>query len=153
MYLKNMKLYYANTNQEKVRVDILLLGKADLRENSINRILWYFYDYKGNIHKEDIQMFNVYILINRKYKKKKKKNLTNCRKWKKVKVKVHSVCPILCGPMDCSLPDSSVHGTWNWPIPFSRGSSQFRDQTQVSHIAGRCFTSWATRKETNCKGK
>ena len=34
-----MKLYYANTNQEKVRVDILLLGKADLRENNINRIL------------------------------------------------------------------------------------------------------------------
>ena len=32
------------------------------------------------------------------------------------------------------------------PIPFSRGSSQPRDQTQVSHIAGRFFTSWATRK-------
>ena len=27
---------------------------------------------------------------------------------------------------------------------FSRGSSQPRDQTQVSHIAGGCFTSWAT---------
>ena len=25
-------------------------------------------------------------------------------------------------------------------IPFSRGSSQPRNQTQVSHIAGRCFT-------------
>jgi len=25
-------------------------------------------------------------------------------------------------------------------IPFSRGSSQPRDQTQVSHIAGRLFT-------------
>ena len=31
-------------------------------------------------------------------------------------------------------------------FPFSRGSSQSRDQTQVSHIAGRFFTSWATRK-------
>jgi len=30
-------------------------------------------------------------------------------------------------------------------FPFSRGSSQPRDQTQVSHIAGRFFTSWATR--------
>ena len=30
--------------------------------------------------------------------------------------------------------------------PFSRGSSQSRDQTQVSRIAGRFFTSWATRK-------
>ena len=29
---------------------------------------------------------------------------------------------------------------------FSRGSSQPRDWTQVSHIAGRFFTSWATRE-------
>ena len=27
-------------------------------------------------------------------------------------------------------------------FPFSRGSSQPRDRTQVSHIAGRFFTSW-----------
>ena len=31
-------------------------------------------------------------------------------------------------------------------FPFHRGSSQPRDQTQVSHIAGRFFTSWATRE-------
>ena len=31
-------------------------------------------------------------------------------------------------------------------FPFARGSSQPRDQTQVSHIAGRFFTSWATRE-------
>ena len=31
-------------------------------------------------------------------------------------------------------------------IPFSRGSSQSRDWTQVSHIAGGFFTSWATRE-------
>ena len=29
---------------------------------------------------------------------------------------------------------------------FSRGPSQPRDRTQVSHIAGRFFTSWATRE-------
>ena len=29
-------------------------------------------------------------------------------------------------------------------MPFSRGSSQPRDQTQVSHIAGRFFTIWST---------
>ena len=28
-------------------------------------------------------------------------------------------------------------------FPFSRGSFQTRDQTQVSHVAGRFFTSWA----------
>ena len=31
-------------------------------------------------------------------------------------------------------------------IPFLRGSSQPRDQPQVSRIAGRFFTSWATRE-------
>ena len=29
-------------------------------------------------------------------------------------------------------------------FPFSRESSQPRDQTQASHIAGKFFTSWAT---------
>ena len=29
-------------------------------------------------------------------------------------------------------------------FPFSRGSSQPRDRTQVSHIAGRFFTTWLT---------
>jgi len=32
------------------------------------------------------------------------------------------------------------------PILFSRGSSQPRDQTQVSHIVGRFFTSLDTRE-------
>ena len=31
-------------------------------------------------------------------------------------------------------------------FPFSRGSSWPRDQTQVSRIAGRFFTNWATRE-------
>ena len=54
--------------------------------------------------------------------------------------------------MDCSLPGSSVHGILQARIlewvafPFSRGSSQPRDQTQGSHIADRLFTSWATRE-------
>ena len=54
--------------------------------------------------------------------------------------------------MDCSLPGSSVHGIFQvrvleWvSISFSRRSSKPRDWTQVSHIAGRCFTIWATRE-------
>ena len=58
----------------------------------------------------------------------------------------------LCNSMGCSLPGSSVHGIFQarileWvTVPFSRGSSQPRDQTQVSHIAGRFFTMWATRE-------
>ena len=56
-------------------------------------------------------------------------------------------CLTLCDPMDCSPPGSSVHGILQarileWvAIPFSRGSSQPRGQTQVSCIAGRFFTS------------
>jgi len=48
--------------------------------------------------------------------------------------------------MDCSLPGSSVHGILQermleWlAMPFSRGSFQPRDPTQVSHIAGGFFT-------------
>ena len=57
-----------------------------------------------------------------------------------------------CDPMDCSLPGSSVHSLLQarileWlAIPFSRGSSQPRDQTWVSCIAGIFFAIWATRK-------
>ena len=65
---------------------------------------------------------------------------------------VTQLCPTLCDPMDCSLPSSSIHGILQarileWiAISFSRGSSRPRDRTQVSHIGGRCFNLWATRK-------
>ena len=61
-------------------------------------------------------------------------------------------CRTLCAPMDCSLPGSSVRGivparVLDWvAISFSRGSSQPRDRTRVSHIVGRRFTIWATRE-------
>ena len=48
--------------------------------------------------------------------------------------------------------DYTVHGILQARIlewvafPFSRGSSQLRDRTQASRIAGRFFTSWATRE-------
>ena len=67
-------------------------------------------------------------------------------------VLVAQLCSTLCDSMDCSLPGSSVHGilqarTLEWvAIPFSRGSSRPRDQTQVTRIVGRFFTIWATRK-------
>ena len=54
--------------------------------------------------------------------------------------------------MDCSPPGSSVYGILQarileWvAIPFSRGSYWPRDRTQVSCIAGRFFTVWATRE-------
>ena len=54
--------------------------------------------------------------------------------------------------MDCSPPGFSVHGilqarTLEWvAISFSRGSSQPRDKTWISQIAGRFFTVWVTRE-------
>ena len=56
------------------------------------------------------------------------------------------LCPTFCDPMACSLPGSSVHGILQarileWvAIPFSRGSSQPRDQIRVSCTVSRFFT-------------
>ena len=55
-------------------------------------------------------------------------------------------------PKDCSPPGSYVHGSLQTrileciAIPFSRGSSQPRDQIQVSLIACRFFTVWVIRE-------
>ena len=58
-----------------------------------------------------------------------------------MKVLAAKSCLNLCDSMDCSPPGFSVHGILQariveWvAIPSSRGSSQPRDQTQVSCIA------------------
>ena len=54
--------------------------------------------------------------------------------------------PTLCNPTDYSPLGSSVHGILlGWvAIPFSKGSSQLRNRSQISCIAGRFFTIWAT---------
>ena len=77
-----------------------------------------------------------------------------CSTWESVylRVLVAQSCSTLCDPMDCSLPDSSVHGILQagileWVgISFSRGPFRSRDQTQVSCISGRLFTVRATRE-------
>ena len=63
------------------------------------------------------------------------------------------MCPTLCNPMDCSPPDSPVHGMsqarileWD-AISFSRASSQPRDRTCISCIfciGRRILNHWAT---------
>ena len=65
----------------------------------------------------------------------------------------------LCLPMGSESESHSVMSDSLWPhgilqarilewvaFPFSRESSQPRDWTHVSHIAGRFFISWATRE-------
>ena len=70
-----------------------------------------------------------------------------------LKVKAAQSGLILCDPMDCGLPGSSVHGDFpDKNIGASchfllQGSSHPRNWTQVSCIASRFFTIWATREE------
>ena len=67
------------------------------------------------------------------------------------------MCQMVCDPMDCSPPGSSAHEILQarileWvAISFSRGSSQPRDQTRVSCIAGGFFTDWGTREVLRAK--
>ena len=61
---------------------------------------------------------------------------------KACEVKVIQSCPTLCNPMDCIVHEILQARILDLvAFPFSRGSSQPRDQTKVSHIAGRFFTS------------
>ena len=65
----------------------------------------------------------------------------------KVKVKVAQSCLTLCDLMDYTVYGILQARIVEWgAFPFSRGSSQPRDQTQVSLIAGGFLTSWATRE-------
>ena len=60
-----------------------------------------------------------------------------------------------CDSRDRSLSGSSLYGIsqariMEWgAISFSRGSSQPRNWTRVSCIAGKCFTLWATREQNH----
>ena len=70
----------------------------------------------------------------------------DCLEWSEAKVT--QLCPTFVTPWTIH----TVHGILQARIlewvafPFSRGSSQPRDRTQVYCIAGRFFTNWATRE-------
>ena len=64
---------------------------------------------------------------------------------KKVKVKIAQLCPTLCDPRDYTVCGILQARILEWEaFPFSRGSSQPRDWTQVSCAEGGLFTSWVT---------
>ena len=73
-------------------------------------------------------------------------------KWRRLSCIVTKPRLSLCDPLDCSPPGSSVCGILQarrleWvAMPSYRGSSQPRDWTQVSCIAGMFFTIRATRE-------
>ena len=61
-------------------------------------------------------------------------------------VKVIQSCLTLCDPMDYTVHGIPQIRILEWvAVPFSRGSSQPRDRTQVSRIAGGFFARRATR--------
>ena len=65
--------------------------------------------------------------------------------WVSECVKVAQSCLTLCDPTDYTDHGILQARILEWvAFPFSRASSQPRGWTQVSHIAGRFFTSWAT---------
>ena len=65
----------------------------------------------------------------------------------KVKVKVTQSCLTLCNPLDNTVQGILQARILEWVVvPFSRGTFQPRDWTQVFCIAGGFFTSWATRE-------
>ena len=78
------------------------------------------------VYKVYIQIYKVYIYIYIYIKQ----------------VKVTQSCPTLCDPMDYTVHGILQARKLEWvAFSFSRGSSQPMDQTQVSLIAGRFFTS------------
>ena len=68
-------------------------------------------------------------------------------KWLVTEVKVAQWCPTLCDSTNYAVHEIFHARILKWvAFPFTRGSSQPRDRTQVSHTEGGFFTSWATRK-------
>ena len=64
-----------------------------------------------------------------------------------MKVEVAQSCPTLCNPKDYPVHGILQARILEWvAFPFSRGSPQPRDRTQVSRIAGGFFTIWAKRE-------
>ena len=63
----------------------------------------------------------------------------------------HSVMsPTLCNPMGCAVHEILQATVLEWvAVPFSRESSQPRDQTQVSHSAGGFFLAKPPGKPNN----
>ena len=115
---------------------------------------WILNTWKWNLHNGDIDIENRLVDLGRERVGQIERITWEHILWKvkKVKVKFSQMCPILCNPMDCSPPGSSVHEIpqariLEWvAILFSRKSSWPRDRTWISCIACRFFTVWATRE-------
>ena len=73
-------------------------------------------------------------------------NINSMNDW--MKVKVTQSCLTLCDPLDYTVHGILQARILKWiAFPFSRGSSQPRDRSQVSCIAGRFFINWAMHSQ------
>ena len=71
-------------------------------------------------------------------------NVVCCLPWNLKWSESPSVVSDSSWPVDCTVHGIPQARILEWvAVPSPRGSSQPRDRTQVSHIAGRFFTRWA----------
>ena len=135
------KLYRQSHGQGNSQSAVYLCGR-------ISGLVWQSWEYEQKIKNSSIKFIQVFglkhtILCIILFMK-----VLKFWMWVCVCVLVIQSCLILWDPMDCSSPGSSVHGILQarileWvAIPFSRTSSQTRDLTWVSHVAGGFFTFW-----------
>ena len=111
-------------HREKWKIALLSFNEGPVKQKN-----------QCNIMQSSKKIIYLYTYINRK-------NLhVTC-----MRAKLLQSCPVLCNPMDCSLPGSLVHGILQarileWvAMPSSRKSFQPRDQTLNSRLL--CFLHW-----------
>ena len=107
----------------------------------------YIFSFLRNLHTVFHGGYNI-IWILKKVNKDKIES-ANVKEGRIDKVKVAQSCLTLCDPMDYIVHGILSARILGWvAFPFSRRSSQPRNRTQVSSIAGRLFSSWATKETT-----
>ena len=100
----------------------------------------------GSGHPDNHRLYHIVLVCEGDWMTDNQNRYNDNKSESKMKAIVTQSCPTLYDPVDCSPPGSSVHGilqarVLEWvATSFSRGSSQPRDQTQVSCIAGGFFT-------------
>ena len=139
--INNKNLLYSTENSIQYSV-MAYMGKQSLKRVNIyiTDLLYCTPEFNWGI------LYINYTPIKKIKRNKHSKHWWGCREvgilvycwWSEVKVA--QLCPTLCNPIFQAR-------ILEWvAFPFSKGSSQPRDRTQVSCIAGGFFTNWATRE-------
>ena len=133
----------------KNRCDSLAVGKLGGR---VDKCSWYysfrvFVDLNFSVIKTGGRLIIYTFIVKRKMKQTTQETV-------KSESESRSLLSQLCNPMHYTVHGILQARVLEWvAIPFSRGSSQLGDQTQVSCTAGGFFTSWATRAACNAPSR